>query len=228
MYLTRMTLNVQSRAVRRDLTDCHQLHRTMMSAGRTARADSGILYRVESDVRTGRVMLYVQSRVQPDWSRLPRDYLIAARPDPEVKYIAESYEAIRDGMLLAFRLRANPTRKVDTKSGPDGRRRNGRRVPLRTKQEHVQWLIRKGMTGGFAVLDVHCVFEPTELGKKIHASEDKGVGSTVYRLVLGSALFDGHLSVTDATTFRTTLEAGIGSGKAYGFGWLSVAPLPHR
>jgi CRISPR system Cascade subunit CasE len=31
------------------------------------------------------------------------------------------------------------------------------------------------------------------------------------------------LRVTDAAQFRTTLASGIGSGKAYGFGLLSIA-----
>ena len=43
------------------------------------------------------------------------------------------------------------------------------------------------------------------------------------RLTFGDVLFEGRLRVTDAALFRQTLEHGIGSGKAYGFGLLSVA-----
>jgi len=42
-------------------------------------------------------------------------------------------------------------------------------------------------------------------------------------LTVGDVLFDGRLVVTDADRFRETLTAGIGSGKAYGFGLLSIA-----
>jgi len=38
-------------------------------------------------------------------------------------------------------------------------------------------------------------------------------------------LFEGHLLVTDADRLRETLRAGIGSGKAFGFGLLSVMPV---
>ncbi len=31
MYLSRLILNPRSRAVRRDLADCHSMHRTVMS-----------------------------------------------------------------------------------------------------------------------------------------------------------------------------------------------------
>jgi CRISPR system Cascade subunit CasE len=37
-------------------------------------------------------------------------------------------------------------------------------------------------------------------------------------------VFEGRLRVTDAEAFRRALAAGIGSGKAFGFGLLSVAP----
>ena len=39
-------------------------------------------------------------------------------------------------------------------------------------------------------------------------------------------MFDGRLVVTDAALFRQTLVQGIGSGKAFGFGLLSVARSP--
>jgi CRISPR system Cascade subunit CasE len=38
-------------------------------------------------------------------------------------------------------------------------------------------------------------------------------------------LFNGTLAVTDPERFRAALATGIGSGKAYGFGLLSVARL---
>jgi CRISPR system Cascade subunit CasE len=39
----------------------------------------------------------------------------------------------------------------------------------------------------------------------------------------GSVLFEGELIVTDVKAFREALMQGIGSGKAYGFGLLSIA-----
>ena len=48
-------------------------------------------------------------------------------------------------------------------------------------------------------------------------------------MTFGSVLFDGELEVNDANAFRAALRSGIGSGKAYGFGLLSIAravPMP--
>ena len=42
-------------------------------------------------------------------------------------------------------------------------------------------------------------------------------------LRFGAVLFNGRLEVTDAERFQQTLATGIGSGKAFGFGLLSIA-----
>src|SRR5262252_3822486 len=83
MYLSRSVLNPRSRAVRNDLGDCHNLHRTILSAFPQAqkdqggaRAEFGLLYRADTEVRSGRITLLVQSSAEPNWSRLPKDYLI--------------------------------------------------------------------------------------------------------------------------------------------------------
>jgi CRISPR system Cascade subunit CasE len=44
-------------------------------------------------------------------------------------------------------------------------------------------------------------------------------------LALGVVLFEGELRVVDADRFRQTLVEGIGPGKAYGCGLLSIGPI---
>jgi len=46
------------------------------------------------------------------------------------------------------------------------------------------------------------------------------------RLTFGALLFEGHLRVIDGEKFLgLSLAKGIGPGKAYGFGLLSLAPV---
>lgn len=222
MYLTRMRLNPYSNAVQRDLRDIHAMHQTIMRAfpsimdpEQEARAYWGVLHRLELDRRSGKILLYVQSRVEPDWSFLPADYLIAdGMPNPAVKAVAEVYARIRQGRTLRFRLRANPTRKIDTKSGPNGERRNGRRVPLTGLDRQVEWLTRKGEQHGFELLQV--TVAATGAAELVHSH---ATGRTFQ-----GVLFEGRLLVRDAERFRAALAIGIGPGKAYGFGLLSIAP----
>ena len=228
MYLSRLALDPQDRDVRRDLADVHRMHRTVMSAfppvaepGR-ARAELAVLHRLDANPRTGTIVLLVQSRVRPDWDHLPEGYLAAAGPwdNPATKSVAAAMAALRQGQTLRFRLRANPTKKIDTKTGADGRRRHGRRVDLRTEPQQLEWLARRAGQAGFGLLPVHP-------GSGIPAVR-VGVGEKLLgqdrRLTLVGVLFEGLLQIADPDRFRQALKAGIGPGKAFGCGLMSVAP----
>jgi CRISPR system Cascade subunit CasE len=246
MYLSRLIVNPRDRAVRRDLGDCHGLHRTLLAAypqsgdGDGARAAFGVLYRVETEPETGHAAVLVQSTAAPDWDRLPAGYLSASHDgveNPAVKTIDRSLEALRAGMRLRFRLRANPTRRVHKDSTvPKDQRMRGKRVDLRYEKDQIDWLERKGEAGGFRVKAVRTATMAAD-GQRAHVVDvrtapqgrDRGRRPNPTRsrsddLSFGAVLFDGELVVTDAEAFRRTLTAGIGSGKAYGFGLLSVAP----
>ena len=49
-------------------------------------------------------------------------------------------------------------------------------------------------------------------------------GGILAMIVLDAVLFDGLLTITDTASFQRILVAGLGSGKAFGFGLLSIAP----
>jgi CRISPR system Cascade subunit CasE len=160
-----------------------------------------------------------------DWSLLPRGYLVAP---PDSKEVSAALEGVVAGAVLRFRLRANPTRKIETKTGPQGLRRNGKRVELKTEQEQLDWLRRKGVDGGFALVSVRTASEIPD----VRVSDEGKLGgfrASIHengrrRVTFASVLFEGRLRVTDAEKFRGSLEQGLGSAKAYGFGLLSVAP----
>jgi CRISPR system Cascade subunit CasE len=186
-----------------------------------AREHFGILHRLDLDRQQGRLVLYVQSREQPDWSGLPQGYLLSGSglENPAVKSVAAAYQGLKSGRVLAFRLKANPTRKIDTKTGSDGRRRHGRRVELVQEEDRLDWLRRKGNQGGFEVLSVRVAGPSKEHGQHQHREP----GSSP--LILAGVIFEGLLRVTDAEQFlHQSLLRGIGPGKAYGLGLLSLAP----
>ena len=170
-------------------------------------------------------MLLVQSRVKPAIERWAKGYVLDLGQDldmgfstvgenPAVRDVTAERSRITEGQRLVFRLRANTTKKIDTKSGADGVRKQGRRVPVRGDEERTRWLSRRAEAGGFAL----------ETGNvrtiEIAAVTARG-GDGV---TLAGAMFEGVLVVRDAERFRETLAAGIGPAKAYGFGLLSIAP----
>jgi CRISPR system Cascade subunit CasE len=230
MILSRLTLNPRSREGVRDLADCQELHRTILSAfpavASAPRESFGILFRIE--YRTGAPpAILVQSRETPNWSLLPRSYLAAPA---ESKDLSSLWDVIENNALLRFRLRANPTRKINTKTDAEGIKHNGKRVELRTEQEQLEWLRRKGSNGGFEIVSVQTASQVPDAriskeGKIYGSRSDRYDAKKKSQLTFASVLFEGKLRVSNLEKFRNSLEQGVGSAKAYGFGLLSVAPV---
>jgi CRISPR system Cascade subunit CasE len=227
LSLSKLILNQRSCQVRRDLANCHDLHRTIMSAfpqahGAAAREEFGVLFRVDTG-RDGKVVLLVQSRLEPDWSRLPDGYLLEADGNPACKPVLNHYAGLATGQRLLFRLLANPTKRVSAKNAEEDARWRGKRIELCREEDQIAWLRRRGESAGFRLLaarvnrDVPNV--QTTPRPKTSGWREKS------RLSFGSALFNGELEITDAAAFRQSLSDGVGSGKAYGFGLLSIAPI---
>ncbi len=210
MYLSRLTLNPRSHRVRRDLGSPYEMHRTLLAAF-PDKADGGtgrVLFHVEADHDKGLASVLVQSQVPPDWSRLrtATDYLTK---EPEWKELDPRFQA---GQQLLFRLRANPTVK-----------RDGKRHAWLREEDQVAWLRRKACgegknskPAGFRILSPRVVPEGVRFGRKTE-------GTRRYELSWFSVLFEGVLEVTDPEQLKVTLAEGIGSGKGFRFGLLSLA-----
>jgi len=249
VYLSRLLLDPRSRQVRSELAQPYEMHRTLMHAFEqhlpsgtpNPREMAGMLFRADSDERNRRIIVYVQSIVEPDWSFLAdcRDYLASdtSEANPAYKNVAASYEKLRDGQVLAFRLRANPTKRIGKGSGVKPELK-GKRVGLLREEDQVAWLVRKGQErevgkpGGFELVTQRTMPSESEAqdipqvrvrqeGKFGGRKRENGKSYTTTHLAV---LVDGHLQITDADAFRQTLVRGIGSAKAYGFGLLSIAP----
>ncbi len=246
MYLSRLILNPRNRFVQRDIGDIFQMHRTILKAfpstGHSSdfRKDNGVLYRVDLERKTGLPLVLVQSSVLPDWSFLKEsgNYLSDDFDSKKIlatKPVSGFYEKLSEGQVLLFRLRANVTRKIDTKTGLDGKKRNGRRVPLRQPTEMIDWLKRKGSQGGFELVGVAMDSSIPDLlvGQEIDQQSFSRKNSKDSVLTVcgekpvtfSSVVFEGKLRITHKGAFLKTLVEGVGSGKAFGFGLLSIAPL---
>ncbi len=178
----------------------------------TRAAESGFLFRIDPQPGS-RAVILVQSAIEPDWDYAFHNagYLLEA--PTEVKSFDPSFAK---GQRLRFRLVANPTRKIDTKSGPDGHRRHGKRVPVRTDHLY-EWLARRAEPAGFSIVRDSTTVQPGY----IYVSKTRdGKGHR-----LRSVRYEGILEVTDPACFKETIFRGIGPGKAFGFGLLSVAPV---
>ena len=210
LFLSRLLLDPRSPRVQRELSDPYQMHRSIMRAfpDDLESDEERVLFRVGCARGTSQYTLLVQSWSRPDWSRLVEDegargYLLdTEEPNPSVKEFAPR---LRPGQVLAFRLRANPTIK-----------RKGKRLGLYQPEEQMGWLARKAKQGGFRLLSAR------ESGEEVLRGV-AGRDSQSQHLRLLSVQFDGLLHVEDPQRLRRAVEEGIGSGKGFGFGLLSLA-----
>ncbi len=226
IWLTRITLDPRSREVQRDLADANGLHRTVMRGfpqmegdDGGARAHYGVLHRVDA-TRSGTLHLLVQSGCEPSpWAEtLPSGYALAPADDGgvSVREAGAVLEAVEPGAQFRFRLRANPTRRLG-KSSEGSRLGPGARVGLRTLPEQLDWLDRKAAQHGFEL-------PRTADGRPMVTDrERRRVFGKGRKLVFEGVTFEGHLRVTDPERVREAILGGIGSGKSYGFGLLTLA-----
>ncbi len=235
IYLTKMILNPKCPQVRRDLGNPQELHRTVSKGfpesenqehlpkhlRETPRNKFNVLHRLEVDKHRGKAVLFVQSTVNSDWRFLPDDYA-----EIEQRSVHKQYSAIENGMTLVFRLQANPTKRIGNSDQIAHERfkekKNRRRVELRTDEERIDWLKRKGDEAGFQLTNIKVAPIPNvasvEEGKLKGWRKDSDKPMT-----FNSVVFEGVLLVTDAAKFKESIVSGIGTGKAYGFGLLSIA-----
>ncbi|ERJ17424.1 CRISPR-associated endoribonuclease Cse3 protein [Salinisphaera shabanensis E1L3A] len=199
MFLTRLTLDLRHGAVRRDLADAYDMHRSLVRAFVTERDEvpPRFLWRVEPESVWRAPVVMVQSTVEPDWRVLGgTGYFKKA---PETKEIDPAV-LIELGRYYRFRLFANPTVT-----------QQGKRYGLQTEPEQQTWLERKAAKCGFEVQNV-----------LVTASDVVHVKNDV--ICLQQACFEGVLKATEACALENALKHGIGPGKAFGFGLLSLAP----
>ncbi|MBW2737360.1 MAG: type I-E CRISPR-associated protein Cas6/Cse3/CasE [Deltaproteobacteria bacterium] len=136
----------------------------------------------------------------------------------------------------AFDLRANPVKTVvqrgpngETLLLPNGKRKQGKRVPLVKQDELHAWLVRKGkvrcrdkdtgldVSGGFRIVEN----KPLEISPMVEHYFRKKEQSGYH----GGVQFRGTLEVTDQEKFIETYQSGIGSAKSFGFGLLLLVPI---
>ena len=203
LHLSHLPLNLQSPEARRDALDPYQLHRTLLSVFDATRQAAGVLHRLESE--GGEPWVLVQSWGPGEWSRLPAGY-VRAEHDPAGVAVRRWQPAFARGEVLRFRLRANPTFK-----------RGRRRLAWMGHERQLAWLQRRMAASGCAVLQAHAAPEGLERLSR--------PGRPKHLITQYAVLFEGLVSVNDPELLAAAVRDGVGSGKAFGCGLLSVAPV---
>jgi len=218
IFLSRLLLNPQSGAARRDTGNPWQMHRTIMRAfPDPLPVDERVLFRAEPAPYPDAPLILVQSVHEPDWSFLAADppdhaYLRAAEgANPAVKPVHLDFVP---GAALVFRLWANPTQRSWV---PPTVRKNGPRQALLTEPAQLEWLQRKGAAAGFALVALSTTRTEFVDGRRPDAARRESMR-------LYGVMFNGRLRVLDPDKLARAVRDGVGPAKGLGFGLLSLAP----
>ena len=203
MYLTRLSLNLRSRDVRRDLGDTYEMHRTLVRAFVTRDTDTPprILWRLEPERLNRTPRLLVSSEVKGNWrvlKALPGYLEDCQEKQWEPDHWLQGLEKAR------FRLFANPTTT-----------KNGKRYGLMGVEAQKAWLIHQGKRHGFEV-------DPSQF--MVTGNNRRQIEKDPKLRIL-KVQYEGVLRITDADALGRALQAGIGKAKGFGCGLLSLARL---
>lgn len=209
MYLTRMELDPGKRETRRALLSPSILHGAVESSFPGERERR--LWRV--DEFGGRYYLLLLSRQPPELSSAARQFGRDGEEQPwQTKCYDPLLERIRKGSVWQFRLTANPT--VSVKSSQKGER--GKVHAHITPVHQMQWLLDRSLSHGFSIAPQEALVMGSQWQRFYKGSQRSRPVSLL------SVTYQGLLTVTDADLFRKTLEQGMGRGRAYGMGLLTV------
>lgn len=231
MYLSRVFLNPLRRATRELAASPQRMHAAVLGGFAAGPSTDGgrVLWRLDRSAH--RLELYVVSVDRPDFIHLVENAGWSTS-QPDVTEYGRFLDRISVSQRFIFRLRANTVRS--TKDGV-GERERGRVVNVGSRQHQEDWLLARAASLGFAIPD-----DPSDitaldgevLGRRnlVLTSRDtlrfaRRSDGTRRDVTLSTAQFDGVLEVTEPDALRTALCVGIGRGKAYGCGLMTLAPL---
>ncbi len=207
MFLSLLEIEPHSHLARSWLSNPYRVHQRIHIAYASPGAGR-VLFRIEDGWRRPRVL--VQAEGEADWQAAFDGFGVLAAP-PLQKAVAINVIA---GDVLRFRLLANPTKRLSARC--PGKKVDGARVGLFKEEDQMAWLRRKAAAAGFDVLDAVTRPKNTIVSRKNPAKDPRRQSHLAVQ-------FDGRLRVLDAAALQEAMRLGIGTGKAYGFGLLSLA-----
>ncbi|UXH76789.1 type I-E CRISPR-associated protein Cas6/Cse3/CasE [Roseateles amylovorans] len=206
MYLTQLRLDPRSPQARRDLANAYDMHRTLVR-GFVREEQSPVprfLWRLETNRAGDAPVVLVQSSAASDWSFMSEFSGYLRDTETPVTKSFDPSSLLQSEKRYRFRLVANPTVT-----------RQGQRHGLVGEDMQLAWLHRQGERHGFTVEAAMVSHSDTLRGRKAET-----------RVSLLQVQFDGVLRVGDPAAVVSAVASGIGHGKAFGCGLLSLARCP--
>ena len=221
MYFSRVVINPHLWNARRALASLERLHAIVARATSEAQqnvdgSDERPLWRLDQSGGGKGPRLYIVSRRVPDLGVLMEQLGTGPQELAFTEY-EPFLDQLRRGQEWGFRCRANPTKSIG--SGQAGVR--GRRTGIVSRDEQLDWFFDQARRNGFH-MPINRMEAPEVLIKESTLVSFKRHGGNV---TLSSVVFDGVLAIDDPDALKEAMITGVGRGKGYGFGLLTLVPL---
>ena len=205
MYLSRAELDPTRRNTMIALASPQKLHGAVENSFPGERRRR--LWRL--DTLNEKLYLLLLSEDIPDLTGLCAQFGTGAAP--ETRPYAPLLERVTPGSCWQFRLTANPTH---SQKDPADAQARGILKPCYLEVEQEKWLLEQAGKHGFSIPEG--AFRVTR--KQTCRFQKNGRR----QVTLLAVTYEGILQVTDPEAFREMLCQGIGRGKAYGLGLMTI------
>lgn len=172
--------------------------------------DQRILWRLDPGQRAHH--LHILTPSYPDLSDLAEHAGIPG--DPAETWVYDLSD-LREGQEWNFRLTANPTLNLR----PDRPSTRGKRIPAGPRGQ-VHWIYRKAAQYGFSLTDT-APLQVLDVTDQSFPGRDEGQQVTIRRVQ-----YAGTLRIEDLDLLEHTLTHGMGRGRNYGCGMLTLHEDP--
>lgn len=230
MYFSRVQLNPHRREARKLLASPRAMHGAVEACfppGAARSADSRTLWRVDQD-RQG-VRLYIVSAENPQPTHIVEQAGWDSSPAETTDY-SRFLDGLTVGQQYGFRVTVNPVKREFVAG------KRGKLLPHVTEEQQLRWFLQRAEGWGFAPLTV------PETGKVSTAVPDQALEELALKVTNRAdrsfekqeeqrrrtvtqrqVTIDGSLEIKDADGLRHFLVSGMGRGKAYGCGLMTLA-----
>lgn len=212
MYLTRTKLDMSKRKTLIALSSPSRFHGTIEMLFEKKQERN--LWRI--DTLDSNTYLLLLSAERPDMTLFIDQFGLE-----EGETLTKSYDSlikrVKENTIWRFRLVANPTHSIKTENG------RGKVVAHITDAHQMEWMKSKASANGFEIVDDMCYIASCEW--KTFYKNGGIPKSSYYKVSLLQVTYEGVLKVVNPDVMKYALLHGIGRGKAYGFGLLTIASI---
>lgn len=222
MYLTRFRFNPARRGARKLLESPQALHAAVlgcfMSPEDHTTEQARTLWRVDRAPHAHEVLLYISSPTPPDLTAIVEQAGWPTIDTWTTRPYAPFLATLDKDQVWAFRLTANPVH--DGRKDKDSK--DTQRFGAVTAAQQERWLLNRAQRNGFAICSTSDGNPNLVVRDRQTRTFTRNRGERPVTLTM--ATYEGILRVEEPDQLRRLLVRGLGHGKAYGCGLMTLAP----